>query len=1107
MRKTRILSLILALLFVLSSVPFTAFAASANVAEIDGQRFAFISSFGKMGFNGKSYTASKSFGEALKALGAEGGRMIFSGKISVNSFKDTEGRAPVYIQATGNNPIENILDFAAGGTSTPALGGDLILNDLYVRMPEGGYIFANGHTFHAASGVDSYFESKFLRGTTTNARYVHPVSVASGEATSKSTIILEDGNFGNIVSGAVKGKSLSADTEITAENVKIENLVAGSEKGTASGNSTISVKDTKVTSLLAGNGEYNGNISVTVNGGEISKLVIRPDGGKVSGNLYVGIFGTEVGEITLGTGTVSGKTIIIADEANGAKLPAGCADIFAVIKNGMGEYDHSDGTVLLSDTIGIPAKTAIINGNMVTSENGKYTLSAAQNTIDIVDPVIVAANKNAAFVAGYADGTFLPQNNMTRAEAFTLVTRLITDENSIKGKVSANYKDAESGAWYDSYIGFLQTLGVLSQIAQDGNILPSQNITRAEFAELLYKISTLDGVPSSVKVKNFSDVPDDHKYIHAVTYAAVNGIVAGYPDGTFKPDASITRAEVVTMANRYLGRIPAEAGGAASFSDIESHWAKPRIIAAAGAENVAWTAKAAATPYTLAGKNAEEYVKGLYDRAGELSADGIRDGIDIISEQMKKDVLNTPNTLDIYADKVTGDIYYVSEKSGNDENDGLSPETAWKTMANVASLKSPKRNSAILFERGGIYRGNAGMLNNVVYGSYGEGPKPLIMQSKKNYADPALWVETEWKNVWKLTDLVTNVGIIGFDHDLFDYSESSYHEKYGLIMNKATHGFDGPEELSGDLQFYSVLTNNSVSTPGELYLYSKDGNPGSRFKSIEIGESSHIFNGAPLNVIFDNLAFKFTGAHAIAFGTCKNVRVTNCVFSWLGGSVLNLGSTGAATNYGNAVQVYGGCNGYHVENNWMYQIYDTAVTHQRSSTTGDCIQTNVKYLSNLMEYVFWGIEFYNMPPTAADLKGKKDTYRRETSNVRSAFNVLRLGGYGWGSIVRYRGSQLYCGSVLSENKNCIAEYNIFDRATGNLVQLPSNATEIQDKNIYIQTAGRPLGSLRGTGISCTYEAEKEIRERWGDKNAVVIVIDPEKEPVELELPEGLAYKG
>ncbi|MBR5527451.1 MAG: hypothetical protein IKV97_00505, partial [Clostridia bacterium] len=149
----------------------------------------------------------------------------------------------------------------------------------------------------------------------------------------------------------------------------------------------------------------------------------------------------------------------------------------------------------------------------------------------------------------------------------------------------------------------------------------------------------------------------------------------------------------------------------------------------------------------------------------------------------------------------------------------------------------------------------------------------------------------------------------------------------------------------------------------------------------------------------------------------------------------------------------------------------------------------------------------NMPPTAADLKGKKDTYRRETSNVRSAFNVLRLGGYGWGSIVRYRGSQLYCGSVLSENKNCIAEYNIFDRATGNLVQLPSNATEIQDKNIYIQTAGRPLGSLRGTGISCTYEAEKEIRERWGDKNAVVIVIDPEKEPVELELPEGLAYKG
>ncbi|MBR5527500.1 MAG: hypothetical protein IKV97_00750, partial [Clostridia bacterium] len=257
-------------------------------------------------------------------------------------------------------------------------------------------------------------------------------------------------------------------------------------------------------------------------------------------------------------------------------------------------------------------------------------------------------------------------------------------------------------------------------------------------------------------------------------------------------------------------------------------------------------------------------------------------------------------------------------------------------------------------------------------------------------------------------------------------------------------------------------------------------------------------------ITIDNLSLKFTGGHGIGFGTTSDVRVTNCVFSWLGGSVLKWNDNKTAVNYGNAVEIYGGCDGYHVENNWMYQIYDTAVTHQRSSSTGDCYQGNVNYLSNLMEYVFWGIEFYNAPPTADQLGGGKDRWDRLTENVRSAFNVLRLGGYGWGSITRYRTSQLYCGSSLSENKNCIAEYNIFDRATGQLLNLPSNSTEVEDKNIYIQTLGLNWGRLKGVAVGCNLNSAKNIANLWGDKNAVVIVIDPEVEPVVLKTPEGLA---
>ena len=278
-----------------------------------------------------------------------------------------------------------------------------------------------------------------------------------------------------------------------------------------------------------------------------------------------------------------------------------------------------------------------------------------------------------------------------------------------------------------------------------------------------------------------------------------------------------------------------------------------------------------------------------------------------------------------------------------------------------------------------------------------------------------------------------------------------------------------------------------------LYVYSTKGNPGERFSSIEMGERKNTFSGAADNVVIDNLSFKFTGAHAMGgAGGCKNRTVTNCVFSWLGGSVLSLNSNGGATNYGNAVEIYGGCDGYFVENNWMYQIYDTAVTHQRSASTGDCIQTNIRYTSNLMEYVHWGIEFYNAPPTEADLNGAEDTFTRITSNVIYRYNVLRNGGYGWGSIVRFRqkSARLYCGASLSTNYDELTEYNILDRCAGYLVSVPKNSNEDYDKNIYIQTVGCTLGTLKGAIFTCSYDAHTNIKGHLGDNRAVVVVVEP-----------------
>lgn len=496
--------------------------------------------------------------------------------------------------------------------------------------------------------------------------------------------------------------------------------------------------------------------------------------------------------------------------------------------------------------------------------------------------------------------------------------------------------------------------------------------------------------------------------------------------------------------------------------------------------------------YVLTGSRAKDYVVSLYEQGLTLSDEAILEGIEVVSEQMKQDIINTPNTQEIYGDKMNGQIYYISEKNGNDSNDGKSPENAFKTINGFkAKIKDLATGSSVLFERGGVYRGTLSTSRNgVIYGSYGNGKKPIIMQSQRNFADESLWTPVDgYPNVWLCTEKLVNVGVMAFDHDIWDYSASTYDETYGYIMNKNLFNFDGIHELTSDLQFYSELPNNSTSTAGNLYLYSTEGNPGKRFASIEIGENITIMSGSGNDVVIDNISFKYTGAHGMGgAGGCKNRTVTNCIYSWLGGSILSVDfhGNGRPVNYGNAVEIYGSCNGYVVQNCWIYQIYDTAVTHQFSNAT-KCVQTGVRYLENLIEYCFWGIEFYN-----GNDGGVLPPEQKYTSDVISRYNVLNKTGYGWGSIVRFRDGYLYNGSSLSSNYDCYTEYNVFNTCSGDIILLVANSNEIPDKNIYVQYLGNRLGTLKGVKKICDIHSEEYIKNYYGDKNPIVIVLDPVK---------------
>ena len=852
-----------------------------------------------------------------------------------------------------------------------------------------------------------------------------------------------------------------------------------------------------------------GDCIFTMNGGMLGKITIGFDKyltthttGLLGGNVIITINGGSVGNITtsnVNDGTVEGFVAVIFNNnvLSPTSLPQAKEGVYEIHSNG-------HGIVSATDTAGY--FTYVVDRGYECYVNGELNTDGSFNADEGVTEVrfkrsleIDAATLEKAYAFGYDDGTFKPDEKLTRVQAIELILNATTDKSSVKNQYTSSYSDISKSDWYYDSVAYFEYINVLPK--EWGDVLsPNNNITRGEFVYIADNL--LSKSIESIKLLDFVDVDGKNPYYSNIMNAMGMGIITGYGDKTFRPDNTLSRAEAVTIINRYLSRIPNE-DAEEVFDDTVGHWASNQITAASTelSENQ-WSVDTQGIGEAFimpeGADSAEDYVKALYYQSEHLSGAAIRDGVDVIAEQMKKDILNTPNTQDIYGDKITGTTYKISPSGSDSWYMHILGNSAYKTYAGLTSIKTLKAGDAVLFERGGTYRGTISTVNGVVYGAYGTGNKPLLMQSKRNYADASLWVETAWENVWKCTQSLNNVGVIGYDHDLFDYSEASYNELYGDIYNMNTRGFTGPADMDVDLSFYSVLSGdvelyNSFNpdatakiAANELYVYSTEGNPGKRFSSIEIGEKTDIFDGTPKNVIIDNLAMKFTGAHAVGFGNSENITVTNCVFSWLGGSVLTAPTaTSSAVNYGNAVEIYGSCDGYYVENNWTYQIYDTGVTHQYSSGSVNIIQQNVYYTGNLIEYVHWGIEFYNAPGDA------NDPTKDYTRDVYDRYNVCRMGGYGWGSLTRFRtkSARLYCGASLSENYDQFTEYNIFDRCAGYLINLPANSTEVDDKNIYIQTIGCTLGFLKGTTVACSTDAYKNIAKYLGDQNAVVVVID------------------
>ena len=206
-----------------------------------------------------------------------------------------------------------------------------------------------------------------------------------------------------------------------------------------------------------------------------------------------------------------------------------------------------------------------------TEEKDASDLTGVSNWLDTIH--------HKAFLSGYPDGTFGPDRNMTRAEVAQMFYALLLDKDV---KITKTFTDVPADAWYADAVNTLASLGMLGGYP-DGTFQPDRTITRAEFA--VVALAFTDG--GSGDSCSFTDVNRNDWFYQYAAQASTYGWIGSYPDGSFRPNNKITRAEVSVIVNNMLGRdadkrfIDRNGDEQVSFTDLtDGHWAYYAIMEA-----------------------------------------------------------------------------------------------------------------------------------------------------------------------------------------------------------------------------------------------------------------------------------------------------------------------------------------------------------------------------------------------------------------------------------------------------------------------------------------------------------------------------------------------
>ena len=205
--------------------------------------------------------------------------------------------------------------------------------------------------------------------------------------------------------------------------------------------------------------------------------------------------------------------------------------------------------IKLENDVPVTAGYIVFKNTIDTGKDDYYPIIIP--TIINKDTGMLNKTDHFAYVIGYPDGTVHPNGQITRAEVATIFFRLLRDEVRDGAFTTSNtYSDVAYGKWYNNPISTMSALGIITGYP-DGTFKPNKPITRAEFAAIAARFDETQ----SGKSATFSDVIG-HWAAKEIGIAYYNDWIKGYPDGTFKPDQNITRAEAMTLINRVLERKP-----------------------------------------------------------------------------------------------------------------------------------------------------------------------------------------------------------------------------------------------------------------------------------------------------------------------------------------------------------------------------------------------------------------------------------------------------------------------------------------------------------------------------------------------------------------------